>query len=291
MSPRTTALSLSPKAQGWLNSTTQPRVLQVYSPVINLANEVDELLSIVVPGVGNGPFSIVVETNSFAPLVDTDPSISIHPDQIRLGDLTISVDQPALWLPSPDWEALKSIDFSASAQLIEDILTQEASPDSVASLVVRANHGSQDLDRFQQAAQVGVRLLTTGLQGDDVAKLVSGVEKLAGLGVGLTPAGDDFLVGVMHGLWAARDPAAAAALCRVIVETALPRTNRLSAAWLKAAGEGEAGESWHSLLVGIQGGDEEQISGAIFRILPTGHTSGADALGGFLYILKMENGR
>lgn len=290
MSPKLPALSLSPKAQGWLNSTTQPRVLHVYSPVVNLSNEHGEILSIVTPEIGNGPFSLVADIRDFDQLVDTNPVVKIHSDQIRLGNLTISIDQAELWQPSPDWGALKSIDFTASAQVIESILIQEAPEDSVAFLIVRANATAKPPDRFQQAARVGVRLLSAGLQADDDAKLTSGASKLAGLGIGLTPAGDDFLVGVMLGLWAARDLAAATRICRMIVAAALPRTHRLSAAWLTAAGDGEAGETWHRLLAGIQRGDEEQIREAVFRILPTGHTSGADALGGFLHILKLEHG-
>ena len=56
---------------------------------------------------------------------------------------------------------------------------------------------------------------------------------LAGLGDGLTPAGDDWLVGMM--LWAWLAHAAPRRFCQVLSDAAVPRTTTLSAAFLQAA--------------------------------------------------------
>ncbi|MCB9006268.1 MAG: hypothetical protein H6656_02600 [Ardenticatenaceae bacterium] len=37
-------------------------------------------------------------------------------------------------------------------------------------------------------------------------------------------------------------------LAKIVVETAVPRTTQLSAAWLQAAGRGEAHKPWHDLV-------------------------------------------
>ena len=70
---------------------------------------------------------------------------------------------------------------------------------------------------------------------------------LAGRGEGLTPAGDDLLVGYVAGLvlfQGSRDSAAA------IADVAAPRTTLLSAALLRHAANGELPEPAHTLLTG-----------------------------------------
>jgi len=57
------------------------------------------------------------------------------------------------------------------------------------------------------------------------------------------------------------------------VDTAVPRTTTLSAAFLRAAGDGEATIHWHDLADGRPG--------AMDRILAIGATSGRDAWIGF----------
>jgi hypothetical protein len=103
---------------------------------------------------------------------------------------------------------------------------------------------------------------------------------LAGLGGGLTPAGDDLLCGAMLAAWLAHpDPAG---FCRGVVETAVPRTTMLSAAFLHAAGRGECGAAWHRLLAALAAGADDEIAAATAAVLAHGATSGADALTGFV---------
>jgi hypothetical protein len=102
------------------------------------------------------------------------------------------------------------------------------------------------------------------------------------LGVGLTPAGDDFLLGIIYGLWAdgGREPARTRQIAACIAAAAAARTTTLSAAWLTAAARGEAGRPWHNLITALR--DNKNVPQTIDHILATGHTSGADALAGFI---------
>ena len=94
--------------------------------------------------------------------------------------------------------------------------------------------------------------------------------QLAGLGPGLTPSGDDVLLGVMYALWVWRPDEP---LIQTIGHAANPRTTTLSAAFLTAAMAGEATNHWHDLVMGGPG--------AANRLLALGQTSGADAWAGF----------
>jgi hypothetical protein len=112
--------------------------------------------------------------------------------------------------------------------------------------------------------------------------LSAAARQLAGLGNGLTPAGDDFLTGVMLWAWLAHpQPQRFSAL---LAETAVPRTTTLSAAFLQAAAEGECSIAWHRLLQALAAGDERNLVGVVASVLATGQTSGADALAGFLWL-------
>lgn len=104
---------------------------------------------------------------------------------------------------------------------------------------------------------------------------------LLGLGPGLTPAGDDVLVGRLLAWQAGLLPGLDATAIRALLSAAENRTTRLSSAFLEAAAAGECGAAWQDLwptrwpALGSR-------RDAIRVILRTGQTSGAAALWGFL---------
>ena len=109
---------------------------------------------------------------------------------------------------------------------------------------------------------------------------------LAGLGSGLTPSGDDFMIGALYALWATRKPAQIAPLSEAILASAVPHTVPLSAAWLRAAARGEAGQLWHALVETLAAPSRQDELAVVARaIIRVGHTSGADALTGFIRLL------
>jgi hypothetical protein len=120
---------------------------------------------------------------------------------------------------------------------------------------------------------------------EDLASLRSGAAQLAGLGGGLTPAGDDFLTGAM--LWAWLAHPASAGYCATLLSASITETTILSAALLQAASWGECSAPWHDMLGALAGGSDAELERAVQGVLAHGHTSGADALAGFLW---MQNG-
>jgi len=133
----------------------------------------------------------------------------------------------------------------------------------------------------QPVIQAAFESLRAGWQGD-LAQLQDGAARLAGLGNGLTPAGDDFLIGVM--LWAWLAHPTPQSFCGAIVESAAPRTMTLSAAFLRAAARGECDAAWHQLLAALATATNDELASVIERVLAHGATSGADTLAGFLWV-------
>jgi len=125
-----------------------------------------------------------------------------------------------------------------------------------------------------------------GWEGNS-GQLREGAAQLAGLGSGLTPAGDDFLTGVM--LWAWLAHSNPREFSRALVAAAAPRTTTLSAAFLRAAAEGECSAPWHRVLAALVGGAEDVLAASIRQVVACGATSGADTLAGFLWMAGKLN--
>jgi hypothetical protein len=101
----------------------------------------------------------------------------------------------------------------------------------------------------------------------DRGDLDGAVDALAGLGPGLTPAGDDTLAGILLVLGAQDRAAALAAADRA-------RTNDLARAFLAWAARGQSIEPVHRLVAA--GDDAGTASAALADLLRFGHSSGAD---------------
>ena len=140
---------------------------------------------------------------------------------------------------------------------------------------------------FLTMARAAIKGLMQSLQDGDRSGIRENAALLAGLGPGLTPAGDDYLVGLMAGLRLWPAPLENSGLspeeaCPIILEATEGRTTLLSRAFLRSAKQGLFGENWHELLAALAKGDAIGIQRAARRILSSGATSGADALAGFL---------
>ena len=145
--------------------------------------------------------------------------------------------------------------------------TEAASPpDSIDAYFTRAVPA---LSRWLDDALAGRGASTSGPVAD-----------LLGAGRGLTPSGDDCIVGVLVALHALGERGVAASAARIVARHAPRRTSRLSAAHLDAACAGEAIEPVHAAIEAIAG--NVPPGPALDAIEGFGHGSGFDALAGVL---------
>lgn len=70
-----TALSLAPTVNDWRADSRQPRILHVFDHASNLINERGEVLSVVTPQIGNGPFNLVIPLRKSSERLP-DPDVS-----------------------------------------------------------------------------------------------------------------------------------------------------------------------------------------------------------------------
>ena len=108
----------------------------------------------------------------------------------------------------------------------------------------------------------------------------SPIVDLLGAGSGLTPSGDDCIVGLLVALHALGAHDLAATVACVVARHAPHRTGRLSAAHLDAACAGEAIEPLHAAVAALAAGTSPEP--ALDALERFGHGSGFDALAGVL---------
>jgi hypothetical protein len=108
-------------------------------------------------------------------------------------------------------------------------------------------------------------------------------EALCGRGPGLTPAGDDMLVGWLAAGWLLYGEAPHfLAACEEIVAVARRRTHLLSRVWLEYAARGAFALPLLELLASLADENEERLLRAARAVLALGASSGRDLLHGLL---------
>jgi hypothetical protein len=118
--------------------------------------------------------------------------------------------------------------------------------------------------------------------------------KLIGLGPGLTPAGDDVLVGFMAGLWAVSENNPlqhqfTRSFGEVLIDLSA-QTNLISRSYLMQAGRGKFSSTLLALAQSIcRGNDGETVRRAAELVFRAGHSSGLDSVEGLLAGLAAWN--
>jgi len=250
------------------------RVFSTHTHACNLLTDQGDLIALVSSLHGNGPFHIVVP-----PAILTQRRLGevgiYRPDKLVFEKQQLELGTAILWQPY----ILPIRMHHVASVLLWLHETSKAYPVSPLFSSQKAINNP-----LHTKAENGLRALIQGIQQADLARAAQGIKALIGLGPGLTPAGDDFLVGFLAGLTLAApatsvSPSFLSELCTCI-DKAADQTTRLSGAWLRCAAHGQFGEAWHNLAHACQSGQRPQIEQAAHYILSTGATSGVDAITG-----------
>jgi hypothetical protein len=138
--------------------------------------------------------------------------------------------------------------------------------------------------------------LTRALEAPGSADAQDAVTALLGLGAGLTPQGDDVLVGLLVGLAAVpRARPLAHRLGDVVTGLAASRTTTLSAALLRDAADGFAVPALVDLVDGLhevkhthRTTSDRMLADVVVRLLAVGHTSGAGLAHGAVAAARLD---
>ena len=284
------AQSLTPAVDALLRRAGQIRVLQVFEHVVNL-NAGNEIISLVTPEIGNGPFNVVLPACDFRHHVTMSSTVTVIPNALHIGDLVISFRSAARWNPYPLWSQLRSKQAQLRARIpvIRAVLHQHAPPDSWAQLVVELPAAPKsNLDvQFITFARRRWNNLYKAMINLDQCNCMDYAKQLVGLGNGLTPSGDDWLVGCALAAQLNLPSPETASLLLKTIGLVSSGTTFLSSNWLQATVSGMCNEHWHRFLASCVQPDSDQVCyQAALRIVEQGHSSGADALAGYLATIE-----
>lgn len=207
------------------------------------------------------------------------------------GTLLADFEGALIWKPDPalDW-SLASLTIGLRAA---DEIWRETSGDDGLAPLGRPLSGQASL--LIEAAKPGVdaliRVVECGLRHSapasaDCAAMVG----LIGLGPGLTPSGDDFLLGGLLALDALGLVEARNSLWQVCLPH-LDRTNEISRAHLEAAALGYGAAALHEAVHATIAGRTERLGPALSAVSEIGQTSGRDGFTGALIVLRTARQR
>lgn len=146
----------------------------------------------------------------------------------------------------------------------------------------RDREGGEMIEELYRRLRRNIIKLRKGLKEGNQEEAGRQCREMVGLGQGLTPTGDDMLLGALAALHMYR-PELAGALGQAIAPL-LERTNDISRSYLGWARRGRAATPVVRALSGLASGD---MSGAE-ALLGIGHSSGGDILEGMLFMTEQR---
>ncbi len=243
--------------------------------VISLVDE--SPLTLATLEIGRLPRGITLDAPpefTFHGIVARGADIAARGGILRIGGGALSIDLR----PATPWRSrLGDLSLDGAREAVTQAL-------EIARAALQQDGRGEALVRIA-GARLGA--LNSATRAFDVAAAGDAMSALVGLGEGVTPAGDDYLVGYFAGLWtcAGRDVARVAFLAALrerLMRSALP-TGAVSRVYLEASFDGEVSERLFDVADAIATGSlDAALRRAAARALAVGHSSGACGLLGFL---------
>ncbi len=246
-----------------------------------------KVVSLVSPQIGPGPLNLVLPIQNVGEQLGQAPIGWIAHGEIQLDSTSIALGEAEIWDPSPDWNRIRdqvlSQTFSwaailqeapayAGAKSLKEWLDVEGPDSTFASQIMDKTGAFDDL--------------LYGYRDGDRLRCLQGATGLVGWGPGLTPLGDDLLIGFLLASYLFKPIKVAKADGKNLVAAVKGRTTTLSEAFLLVASEGKCGRDWHDLFRGMVTDDLSLQKQAIQEIISTGHSSGSAALAAFLHTIQ-----
>jgi Protein of unknown function (DUF2877) len=227
----------------------------------------------------------------------------VSPFSLRVGDtFACAPDEIPLAHGMPVRKVGSSIDIAGQLHLRLDHMAYHQSPTYVAAGVdrgalelarqtLRARGRLGGFDRLPNVQTIVVAMQQALADGNS-AQLLAAARRLIGLGPGLTPSGDDFLVGYLRGLWLRRQNQQLASPMLACLRAGLlldldDRTTRVGAEFIRYALRGAFAEILDQAALALLAPAHPQaVRSALDRLLAQGETSGTDTTLGLLTCLE-----
>jgi hypothetical protein len=269
------------------------RVQGVYRSVVNFATS-DGLLTVASSDTGALPNGIQVDVGSDWRMLGIQAGMAVHASlhEVRVPEasLEIRLDEARQW--SPRLRYPKAVASPAAERWRRRRRGTWANAGRWASSggfgpLFRRGRNDRDRSGIPEVARSIVATLEIVLLGGDRCAAARVAAGLIGLGPGLTPSGDDALIGIEAALHALGSPMAG--FTAAALDDVEARTTSVAATLLRHAAAGETAERVHNLVAALLGLDDSAVATAMERAVAWGATSGTDCLFGVLVGLDIAS--
>ncbi len=245
---------------------------------------------------GLGPLNAVTD----APLDSDWPALGLRPGErcsangnaVQVGaKFVFALDHARVWRPPPCPGGWQGETIRRSLEKLERLAAARIPGQGLGSILLSPSAGRREAPVARAAREpvAGARawLATAFRDHRWAATAATGwVGRLAGLGPGLTPSGDDLLGGIMIALHGLGCREAVDVLWPAVRSCAAEAQNPISTAHLAAAAEGLGSAAVHALFHDLVRGSDGALADRLDAIARIGHTSGWDALAGVVTVLR-----
>ncbi|SMQ62826.1 Protein of unknown function [Bacillus sp. OV166] len=263
------------------NSVLTGFVHSTFKNTINIhCNENGELFTIASSQIDNGPNTLLINSASLEELnIDVNDVVYVKSKMLHISNkLAISTNQAEKWAGIlPEYPA-NTENISRNLKRMIEYIDIHGKAGGMKKKVDAPSLFDIEMSRMLEER---TKLLLNELLSNRMTSALHHAVSLIGLGPGLTPSGDDYLVGLFTIINLRNSPFYShQSFCGEVLQKAKTLTNEISYMALKKASIGQVRESIIHLVHSILNGEEDDLYLSLNKVLNIGSSSGTDiALG------------
>jgi len=270
------------------------RVHTVFKKVVNIVDDKDRIYTISNIYTDNAPSSLKVDfKGTFKDIILNYDRIKISKEAIIIGNIRINLHETKLWLPyikkiNDD----SRININKSLAFFNEYLVSMGQEGGCKSYYLKhfLNITVDKLNPIEEQIEIKLGNFYRGLLSNSLSE--DSIKDLIGLGIGLTPSGDDFLTGFLASIKRSEKEEDLHKKIGTWILPLLASTTDISGAMLRAGIEGKYREGIHNFINSFLQDDKDVFIRSFDEILKLGSSSGTDlSIGialGFHYINTHE---
>ncbi|AWI09695.1 DUF2877 domain-containing protein [Ereboglobus luteus] len=255
-----------------LARASKGRVHSVFTRCFNITTPAGDWLTVALAPFPQTPDSIIVNASGIG--ADFSPQLCV------VAGMPVEISREEISIPDAD------VVFAFSGAEIFDtrrepfVRSNRAAHNLALAEEIIQRHGREcDFPELQRRITPAIAALREGILRNDAAAIRAQCEALLGLGVGLTPSGDDILCGVTAGLFlggVTENENQFVPVLRELLPTAGERTTDISVRSLRLCVVGEISGVVFDAARAIMCGEAREVDLAISALLEVGGTSGTE---------------
>ncbi len=253
-------------------SDSRLRVHSIFEHAINLINDSDWIITLLPEGYPAGPQAVILTQENFARFKSLGLGAA---DTFDFNKLIGTKKSQIIYRRSGD------------KPVPEDIIKAESNNTYFESLLSQKGNKNGLLGKDNMYSRYAAPILTEfqtlflEQRFDEAGEKLLG---LIGLGPGLTPSGDDFVLGVFAAIYSfGMNKDIISSLKNIMAQKAKNKTNIISYNMLRQGAMGGFIEWAEDMADAVIYGDPQQIEAAFSRMLKIGSSSGSDISAGILF--------